>query len=396
MRESESSAYGILLSDLLEGILSTADNPESCTSRLGESIRTLIGVRTVLVYNYFTTSEGYGNRLLSTVPERRRAFASSPEMAIIVGEAHELTDISLIRPTAGKENLEGPELRIWKALEKTGAGTSIFVPLKNREQQTGILILLGILDEHNISSLVSTMKKLSGVLALVLRNAMLYADLEDEVKNRTRELLAEREHLLKALNRNQVLLKEVHHRVKNNLQIIDSLLYLQSDKSDDFRVKQALNDGRGRLASMALVHTELYQSADLSSIQLETYIPRLVSTLLASAGCSPRLKWNLAPCILPLESCIPFGLIINEIITNAVKYAIGKGKKDTLAISTSLAESSLHLRIRDNGPGLPPDLDPAASDTLGMAIVKTLSEQLEGSASWNSCEGLTFELSFHL
>jgi len=278
------------------------------------------------------------------------------------------------------------------ALIGLGSGPSIFVPLRYADKQIGMLLLLDILDDHNIAALTASLERLAGVLALILRNAFLYGNLERAVAERTETLEQEQAKLRLALNEKDVLLKEVHHRVKNNLQIIDSLLHMQSERSDYAAVKQALAEGRGRVSSMAMVHEELYRSADLSTIELERYLPRLVDKLFLSSNKAVNCAYELEPLRVNLSSGIPIGLIVNEIVMNALKYAFAGRAKGRLELRLKREGELVKLCIKDDGPGLPPGFDPAMQETLGMSIVRGLADQLGGQALWHSDAGLRFTL----
>jgi two-component sensor histidine kinase len=426
MTRVEDRAYGILLSDLIESILASAENPVACALHLSERIRSLIGVKTVLVYEWRRSATDHGHALLSVTPERRRSFGTGEVMAGLLRDAYHLPGIMIFRPANDSIDADAPtsptssvctapaasaasaafvssaaspksvESRITETLDRIKAGLSILVPLQYTERQMGLLVLLDIMDDHNLENLVMTLAKLSGIMALVLRNAMLYAGLEALVEERTTELQAERTRLLKALEEKQVLFKEVHHRVKNNLQIIDSLLFLQSEQISDPAIRQALADSRGRITAMAMVHAELYQADDLTAVDMTSYIPRLVTTIMAGATGQAGLDMQIDELSIPLEKCIPCGLIINEIVTNAIKYAFRGQGTDRLYIKLGQRAAGLCLVIADNGPGLPPAFEPEQSPSLGMTIVRSLAGQLGGTVDWLSDGGLRFELRFEL
>jgi two-component sensor histidine kinase len=205
----------------------------------------------------------------------------------------------------------------------------------------------------------------------------------------------------KDLKEKNVLLKEIHHRVKNNLQIISSLLYLQSQRINDDRLERLYADSQNRIKSMALIHEVLYRSENFAQIDFERYIQSLTSHLLSTyTGLSSNieLKINVKDVALTIETAIPCGLIINELVSNSLKYAFPE-KKGRISIelksngSCERGEEYL-LRISDNGIGLPDHFNLQKSDTLGMQLVTNLTEQLNGTIELNSNGKTTFTIRF--
>jgi len=393
---TESTAFGILLSDLLENILADASNPADCALHLSERIRTLIGVKTVLVYECRGMDYTPCHRLLSATPERRSGLGQSSELLDLVDIAHYVSRLTVLNPQESKFGVDSLEGRLCQKLLGIESQTSIIVPLRYAQKRMGLMLLLGLMDEHNIANLVQTLDRLSGVLALVLRNAMLYTNLEGLVEARTAELRKKTESLLQSLENNRVLFKEVHHRVKNNLQIIDSLLFLQAEASESDTIKSVLSDARGRISAMALVHAELYRTDDLANLDLASYIPGLVSSVLSSAPHVPILTYELTHLTVPLEVCIPCGLIINEVVTNAIKYARMDKAGSQLSVKLAQNDRNITIRIQDQGPGLPEGFDPSVDGNLGFSIIRSLAVQLGGQAQWINHKGLSFTLSFEV
>jgi two-component sensor histidine kinase/HAMP domain-containing protein len=237
-------------------------------------------------------------------------------------------------------------------------------------------------------------------------------ELEQRVAERTAELLtlntslekevAERkgaeEQARASLQEKEVLLKEIHHRVKNNLQIITSLLNLQTDQVKDTGTLRALRDSQARVRSMALIHEKLYQSKSLAKIDFGEYVQSLVNDLFRSYQRSLgviELDVQVDEVALNLDYAVPCGLILNELITNALKYAFPNGRKGVLHIElrTELNQT-LHLRVADNGVGLPAGLDVFTSKSLGLQLVNSLVAQIGGTLAVESGEGAGFLVSF--
>ena len=210
----------------------------------------------------------------------------------------------------------------------------------------------------------------------------------------TERKVAENE-LKTSLDEKTALLREVHHRVKNNLQIISSLLSMQASKlTDQYSVAQ-LRDSEQRVMSMALIHEQLYAHDDMASIDLATYIHNLASHVFSSQNYSGSIQclFELEPAILTVEQAIPCGLILNELITNALKYAYPPGQAGDIVVGLTTDPDSVAISVRDNGVGLPETLD--LSGTLGMRLVQLLSQQLDGECTFtNNHPGTTITIRF--
>lgn len=185
-----------------------------------------------------------------------------------------------------------------------------------------------------------------------------------------------------SLAEKEVLLSEIHHRVKNNLAMISSLLNLQSRQVKDARLTEALNESRQRIKSMALIHEKLYQTGNLARIPLPDYILKLVDDLIGSLnvrGRRVKASFEVADVALDIDTMIPFGLIVNELITNALKYAFDGVTSPELVVKFSfMPDEGYELSVADNGVGLPAEIELEKSDTLGLMLLRNLSLQLGG------------------
>jgi len=206
------------------------------------------------------------------------------------------------------------------------------------------------------------------------------------------------EKIRQSLKEKEVLLKEVHHRVKNNLQVISSILNLQSSYVKDPGTLNILKESQNRIKSMAFIHESLYQTKDFSSINFSEYVINLSQNLIQSyANFENEIKLNLdiQNVFLNLDLAIPCGLIINEIISNALKYAFVDKKDDCeITIRMVLDNESLVLFIADNGIGLPKEIDYRNTQSLGLQLVVTLTDQLNGSIEMNSDNGTQYTIIF--
>jgi two-component sensor histidine kinase/sensor domain CHASE-containing protein len=196
----------------------------------------------------------------------------------------------------------------------------------------------------------------------------------------------------------EVLLKEIHHRVKNNLQVISSLLALQAGSTTDRTTQALLNESRDRVRSMALIHEKLYQEGDQRGISFAGYVRDLAAHLRHSyAGRSEAvtLAIDIEEVAMDMDLYVPCGLIINELLSNALKYAFPKGLSGTVSIRMRRQEEgTLLLTIGDNGVGFPPGIDYRRPTTLGLRIVNILVDQIRGTLSMSAGPGSVFTISF--
>ncbi len=209
---------------------------------------------------------------------------------------------------------------------------------------------------------------------------------------------AEKE-IIESLKEKEVLLKEIHHRVKNNLQVISSILNLQTSFVSDTKTLEILQESRNRIRSMAIIHENLYRTADFSSIDFAGYLKNLVmnlSSLYSNEESKIDIVYELQQVNISLDQAVPSGLIMNELITNSLKYAFvdKKKKKKSLLISMKEDNGMIYLRVKDNGTGLPDNFEIGKTDTLGLQLVVTLSEQLDATLNYTSENGTDFTISF--
>lgn len=212
------------------------------------------------------------------------------------------------------------------------------------------------------------------------------------VRKQTEQRLAE------SLAEKSVMLQEIHHRVKNNLQVICSLLNLQTQTTPDEKIAEIMQESQNRVKSMALVHENLYKSQNLSKIGLERYVRELTNNLLRSYRSRVNLTQidlTIANIYLDIDTAIPCGLIINELVSNSLKYAFSRQEKGKIEIQiTQKPEKSIYLTIADNGIGLPPEVKIGQTGTLGLRMVKTLTRQISGTLSISREAGTSFQICF--
>jgi PAS domain S-box-containing protein len=217
------------------------------------------------------------------------------------------------------------------------------------------------------------------------------------VRDITRRKEAEQKvHL--ALEEKEILLKEIHHRVKNNLHVIASLLHLQAHTINEPKLLEIFDDSQNRIYTMALIHEQLYQSEDLGKVNLEKYILRLIGNLCTSFNSNSKpinLIVEAQPLSLNLETAIPCGLIINELITNAYKHAFPNGKSGEVKVQLFQWENQqLNLIVADNGIGIPATVDWQNPASLGLKLVQILAKQLKANLEFDCQSGTILKLSF--
>jgi two-component sensor histidine kinase len=204
------------------------------------------------------------------------------------------------------------------------------------------------------------------------------------------------EHIRASLHEKEVMLKEIHHRVKNNLQIVSSLLSIQSKYLADPRDARLFVESQDRIRTMALVHEKLYQSSDLASIDFSPYIERLATNLFRSYGGGGRVNLSLdvGNVYLSVEKAVPCGLIVNELVMNALKYAFPGDRTGEIVVEVRQEGDRMSLAVSDDGVGLPPGFDITKSNTLGLQLVELLVSQLEGTLTIGPGPGTSFHISF--
>jgi PAS domain S-box-containing protein len=201
-----------------------------------------------------------------------------------------------------------------------------------------------------------------------------------------------------SLEEKEVLLREIHHRVKNNMQIVASLLNLQSQNIEDKKYKNLFIDSQTRIYSMALIHENLYQSESLAQINLKEYIDGIVSNLFESYGHKSNIKLeiNVENILINIDNAVPCGLIINELVTNSFKYAFPDGRQGIIKISVKSDDNNtIQISISDNGIGIPKDLDIRNTKSLGLRLIIGFAEsQLHGEIILNRDNGTEFQINF--
>ncbi len=233
-----------------------------------------------------------------------------------------------------------------------------------------------------------------GLIALLLIIILLYRLYF--LRHKSNAVLKEKnEQISNALTINETLLKETHHRVKNNLQIISSLLNMQSKFMKDSASKEAIKDSQNRIKSMSLIHQQLYQKEALTSIETAGYFKNLLESLYTSYGIDPgkvSMDINVESYLIDIDTAIPLGLIVNELVSNAFKHGIDKETGKFGFVFSKLSGHKLLIKVRDNGPGIQQVFDPLKIKSYGLKLIHILSQKLKADLNFRNDNGLEVTL----
>lgn len=290
-----------------------------------------------------------------------------------------------------KDSLNNTELtskltEIQKRYEDDAQQKQIEVLQKEKENQE----LKIKQDNTRITILIISLIALTAITLLVV--------VSNRHKQKTNLLLTKQnEDILRQKNEKEVLLKEIHHRVKNNLQVINSLLRLQSNMIDDPKAVSLFEDCQNRVRSMALIHDKLYSIKDLSTIQVKEYIENLTGSLIDSYSLKTKvdLQLTIQPISFTVDTLIPLGLLLNEIISNSLKYAFKEKDLGIIQVELkSLNNNNFELNISDNGSGYSKDIFNSPQNSLGIELIKAFVDQLEGSIEKLDIPGTSYRIIF--
>ncbi|WP_254568241.1 histidine kinase dimerization/phosphoacceptor domain -containing protein [Oscillatoria sp. HE19RPO] len=241
---------------------------------------------------------------------------------------------------------------------------------------------------------IDLLASLATQLAIAIQQSELYERLQVELSDRKKAQCQ----IKASLEEKELLLKEVHHRVKNNLQVISSIFSLQSSYIEEPRILSILRDSQNRIASMALIHEKLYHSDTLAKIDFNDYIESLTSNLFSCYSINAQkvlLKLDIENVSLNLDTAIPCGLLLNELVSNSLKHAFPDNGSGTIFIEfTAQTNQQLNLMVRDTGRGLPEGLDFKKTNSLGLRLVRALTRQLRGTLEIKNSHGACFQITF--
>ncbi len=238
-------------------------------------------------------------------------------------------------------------------------------------------------------------QQLVNQLAIAIQQSLLYQQLQAELSDRKQA----EANLKNSLTEKEILLKEIHHRVKNNISVVASLLELQSNTVSDPQTAKMFEECQNRLYSMALIHEKLYRSTNRTQINFGEYLEDLVTNLFQSYNINDsriQLQIIAESVSLNLETATPCGLIVNELISNTLKHAFPDGTSGTVSVECyQTGDREIHLFVKDNGIGFPQNLDFRKTNSMGFQVVCTLTEQLEGTIELSRQIGTEFHLKFN-
>lgn len=234
--------------------------------------------------------------------------------------------------------------------------------------------------------------------ALVLVAALILLFLLRNIRKARNEIATQNQQLQKSDHEKAVLLKELHHRVKNNLQIVSSLLNMQGESVKDEKALEAFKEGQNRVDAMAMIHKHLYSTDELTSVEISGYLERLVMSLAFSYGYNKsnfQLESQITEQPIDVDVAIPIGLIVNELASNAFKHAFTKEGKCRMKLELKVEDDQLTLLLEDNGKGLPDDFSLDGLQSFGLELVHTLVNQLKGQVSFQNQDGAHFFITLH-
>ncbi|MEO8149980.1 MAG: two-component regulator propeller domain-containing protein [Bacteroidia bacterium] len=223
-------------------------------------------------------------------------------------------------------------------------------------------------------------------------------ELKIQVEQRTEQLRMEKERAELLVTEKEMLMKEIHHRVKNNLEVISSLLELQTQRIPDEKAKAAIIESQSRVQSIALIHHKLYRNEDNTYVELKNFINdlfRQVEGVFKKQGTEVEFKMTADDLLVNTDTAVPLGLILNELLTNTFKYATFENKKNKIEIVLkNESDKNFKLIYRDNGNGMPIDFNIQKSTSLGMKVIQLLTKQLGGKLNFYNDNGSVFEIPF--
>lgn len=266
--------------------------------------------------------------------------------------------------------------------------STIIFPLQRGNENIGLIELYDFNHKRNVSpTQLTLLRTVADKASYSIQNARLLQQAQLQLSEKT-ALLDEKE----------VLLKKIHHRVKNNLQVISSLLNLQAAKISDPDTKDLLRESQNRVRTMALIHEKLYQSSDLAQVNFKSYLQSLLTYLTQSyreRSVNVTAQIEAEDIMLDIDAAIPCGLIVNELVSNSLKYAFPDNQPGTIKLTCHQPRAGHYvLAISDDGIGLPDGFDIAKAPSLGYKLVVNLTAQLEGKLDLSSDRGTTCRISF--
>jgi PAS domain S-box-containing protein len=385
--ESCLDAYVLKQGTFAQSFLSP--NAQEVSTRLSELA--LIIFSWVALHSLFTRWKRADEALRSSEEKFSRAFRTSPDAITLT----RLSDGAYLEVNEGFTRLMGYSAE--EALASSILGLGHWADPEGRRR-----ILEAMEDKGSVLGMEMPFRRKDGSVFIGSLSAA-YLDLEGErcILATTRDVTEQREaekKLRASLNEKEVLFKEVHHRVKNNLQIVSTLLELQSKFLVDERDLKTFKESQNRVRAMALIHEKLYGSKNLARLDLASYVKSLAAHLFEAFGAdrgTVGFQAEVEDIALSMDKAVPFGLILNELVSNALKYAFPGGRKGTIRVELKARENGeVMLSVCDDGVGLPEEVDFRHAKTLGLHLVRMLAWQLQGSLDRVEGPGTRFVIAF--
>jgi len=382
--------------------------------RIGQCIRDIRSPRTPTI-DEDTFAREYSRRVGVKLEKRERALAESEEKYRLLYE-NSMDAILLTSPDGSVQSANPAACAMFQRTEdeiiRGGRGgvvdlsdPSLPAAITERERTgrfKGELTFIrkdGTRFPGEITSCVFTDRDGHTRTSMIIRDITERKKVEEQLKRFNEELelqVTERTSALnKSLHEKDLLVKEIHHRVKNNFQIVLSLLNLQSRQISDTKLLDIFRETQNRVKAMALVHERLYQSEDITSIDLSDYVKFMGNNLFKFYGTRlsvTQLEINISDIWVDINHAIPLGLLINELLSNALKYAFPEGRKGKISITGAKDESTIRIIVQDDGVGIPSSIDWKNSPSFGLRLVNSLVEQLQGTIELDRSAGTKYTL----
>ncbi len=348
---------------------------------------TLACLRYLITYEYAGILEFDFNTATAVILSNYSPFGANIEHLADIPLA-DLDLVSMRQPTIINDiELPAQPPRFLQFINSTGIRSLILMPLLEQGQAIGLFYIGSLRPNAFSAEYIEMISEVTCSLAVAIRQARLHEALRIQA-----------EKLSSSLQEKEVLLKEVHHRVKNNLQIISSLLNLQSAFIKDEQILEIFRDSQYRVRSMALIHEKLYLSNNLAEINFAEYIYSLVNTIFRTMGMQRRginVQIQAENILLKIDAAVPCGLIVNELVSNTLKHAFPNGNTGVVQVQLNAgANGHIMLSVADNGVGLPPGLNFKETESLGLQLVNSLVRQLGGVIDLDQNSGTKFTITF--
>jgi PAS domain S-box-containing protein len=363
---------------------------EAELAHINAHLETLVKERTHALEEETIQRRNAEQKVKDTLRYTRNVIETNPDLMVILDAEGIIQDVNATAEQMTglpRENLIGTSYNLY------------LIANQNTEENNAEENFARLLREGSLTDIPYDVRHIDGRITPILSNSRVQRDEAGAVEyiitaaHDITHLKKDAEVIKASLDEKIILLREVHHRVKNNLQIIISLNNLQLRHIEDPQLKLFLSETKNRIRAMSLVHEKLYQSESLSHIDLAEYLRFLASQLFSYYSTDSRrvkLVVEIGKATIDINTAIPIGLIVNELVSNALKYAFPGDRNGTLVISGGLKDYFLTIAVKDDGVGMPPGYDWKNATTLGLRLVNILADQIDGTITVSEDQGTTF------